>query len=63
MMHLAGEVTAKDCPRALSSLKQLAERGRLAGGSVQAGHEAFFAGHYTEVRSAGVGWGCCGRWF
>lgn len=49
MMHLDGEITQKDCTRSLGFLKSIAERGQLAGGSVQEGHEAFFKGHYTQV--------------
>ena len=49
LMHLAGEAASRDCPRALSLLKGVAERGALAGGALQGGHEAFFRGRYTEA--------------
>lgn len=36
-------------PPPMLVVPQLAERGRLAAGSLQGGHEAFFRGQYTQV--------------
>jgi hypothetical protein len=50
VMHLAGKGTVKACQPALEYLKLLVEKGPLAA-TLQAGHEAFFRGHHSQVIS------------
>lgn len=39
-----------------ANASQVSERGLVAAGAVQGGHDAFFRGHYTQARGRGARW-------